>query len=204
VNNLARQLRCPWSKKHVQNIVLSAKICKGKFVEWGWCVLDCINVYGGGNEREHTPMVCVKEHWVEMLFSMLITHIADVCVCTSYKEKNLTSNRNLPVDCNQVEWLFSTLQTYSVPWKLCVGWQNIKPLDKPLVCEVEKQSLSVKHVQIIVLYSECMWNVRAVCIRIYHQSICCGEWPYSCGVCNRALSSSDILNVLLYTSQVCV
>jgi hypothetical protein len=40
--------------------------------------------------------------------------------------------------------------------------------------KVKKLSLSVNHVQIIVLYSENMLSVRAVSIRI-HQSICCGR-----------------------------
>jgi hypothetical protein len=44
-------------------------------------------------------------------------------------------------------------------------------------------------------------KVRAVLISI-HQGICCGEWPYSCGVCNRSLSCKDILNDLLHISQV--
>ena len=65
-----------------------------------------------------------------------------------------------------------------------------------------------KHVQIIVLTAKiCKGNVckvRVVCIRM-HDCVCWKkERAYTCGVCNRALSCNDILNVLLHTSQVYV
>jgi hypothetical protein len=64
-----------------------------------------------------------------------------------------------------------------------------------------------KHVHISVFCGERLWvivcKVRAVFISI-HQSICCGEWSYSCGLCNRSLSCNIFLNGLLHISQVYV
>jgi hypothetical protein len=126
-------------------LCIQQKYVKEMSVGWGLCVSDYINVCGGGKDREHTPMVCVTEQWVAMLFSNVLLHTSQVYAYVLLsKEKNLISNTNLPVDCNQVECLSSTLQTLSVPWKLRVGWKNVKPHDKPLACEVEKVVLECK------------------------------------------------------------
>ena len=54
-----------------------------------------------------------------------------------------------------------------------------------------------------MFYSENIWSVRAVLIRI-HRSIRCGDWPCSCDPCNRTWVEMIFSCLITHITDVCL